>query len=104
MSHAGGNCPNKNLIESINDDSITPKGKACEKRWRPTLAQRVIAGRGPFAGIWTVWGTLVWKVVMKKAGASARSGMQGIAERKSLFRNSSWGVQMLTPFSYEMVY
>jgi len=87
------------LIELINDDSITPKGNAGEKRWCLTLAQRVIARRGLLAGIWTVWGTLVRKVVTKKAGVLARSGMQGMVERKSLFRNSSWGVQMLTPFS-----
>jgi len=59
VSHAGGNCSNKNLIESINEDSITPKGKAGEKRWHLTLAQRVMAGRGPLARIWTMWGTLV---------------------------------------------
>ena len=53
-SHVGGNCPNKNLIESVKEDSIAPKGKAGEKRWRPTLAHKVMGGRGPLAGMRTV--------------------------------------------------
>jgi len=41
-SQSGGNCPKRNLIESIKEDSKYPKGKEAEWGCRPILAQRLI--------------------------------------------------------------
>jgi len=46
MSQSGGNCPKINLIESTKEDSKYPKGKKAEWGWWPTLAQRLMEGRG----------------------------------------------------------
>ena len=46
VSQSGGNCPKINLIESTKEDSKYPKGKEAEWGWQPTLAQRLIEGRG----------------------------------------------------------
>jgi len=45
VSQMGGNCPKRNLRESINEDSKKPKGRWSEAGWWPTLAQRVTKGR-----------------------------------------------------------
>jgi len=47
MSQSGRNCSKINLIESTKEDSKYPKGKEAEWGWRPTLAQRLMEGRGP---------------------------------------------------------
>jgi len=41
-SQSGGNCPKRNLIESVKEDSKYPKGKEAEWGCRPILAQRLI--------------------------------------------------------------
>jgi len=45
VGQRGGNCPKRNLRESINEDSRKPNGRWSEAGWQPTLAQRVTGGK-----------------------------------------------------------
>jgi len=67
-SQSGGNCPKRNLIKSIKEDSKYPKGKEAEWGCQLILAQRLIRGRGPLEWIQTLWKTSARNGVIKETG------------------------------------
>jgi len=98
-SQLGGNCPKRNLMESIKDDSKYPNGKEAEWGWCPTLAQRLMGGRTALVFTQTLWKTSVQNGVIKEMGWVSRSGIWGMLQRKSLAMNSSCGTQNFSPRS-----